>query len=348
MMDAKLRVLIAEDTEDDALLLIRALRKGGYTPDTVRVWNAKTLSEALSRGEWDIILSDYHMPGFGGDQLIQIVRDQGIETPIIIVSGAIGEEAAVELVKSGAQDYVMKDNLIRLVPSISRALKEAEDRKERRRAEEALKESEERYRNLILQISEGIIIFDHRTGKIIESNEKISEIFGYTEDEIHSMTIDELIRGCIKRDAGHWVIPENTGLVEGRIHQKDGDKRDIEVSLSRISLKENPDAASAVIRDITDKKEAERTQIQALIQIDRNIEQFAILADNIRNPLQVIVGYSALSTDEHTTEIVEQVDRINEIIKQLDQGWIDSDNVRRFLRRNYSIGSFEKPDYITQ
>ncbi len=113
MMDAKLRVLIAEDTEDDALLLIRALRKGGYTPDTVRVWNAKTLSEALSRGEWDIILSDYHMPGFGGDQLIQIVRDQGIETPIIIVSGAIGEEAAVELVKSGAQDYVMKDNLIR-------------------------------------------------------------------------------------------------------------------------------------------------------------------------------------------------------------------------------------------
>jgi PAS domain S-box-containing protein len=348
MMDAKLRVLIAEDTEDDALLLIRALRKGGYTPDTVRVWNAKTLSEALLSGEWDIILSDYHMPGFGGDKLIQIVRDQGIDTPIIIVSGAIGEEAAVELVKSGAEDYVMKDNLIRLIPSISRALKEAEDRKERRRAEEALRESEERYRSLILQISEGIIIFDQGTGKIIESNEKISEIFGYTEDEIHSMTIDGLIPGCIKREAGHRVIPENTGLIEGTIHRKGGEARDIEVSLSHIPLKGNPDAASAVIRDITEKKEAERTQIQALIQIDRNIEQFAILADNIRNPLQVIIGYSALSTDEHKTEIVEQVDRINEIIKQLDQGWIDSDNVRRFLRRNYSIGSFERPDYITQ
>lgn len=348
MMDAKLRVLIAEDTEDDALLLIRALRKGGYTPDTVRVWNAKTLSGALLSGEWDIILSDYHMPGFGGDQLIQIVRDQGIDTPIIIVSGAIGEEAAVELVKSGAEDYVMKDNLIRLIPSISRALKEVEDRKERRRAEEALRESEERYRSLILQISEGIIIFDQKTGKIIESNEKISEIFGYTEDEIHSMGIDELIQGCIKKDAGHWVIPENTGLIEGTIHQKDGKQRDIEVSLSHIPLKENPDAASAVIRDITEKKEAERIQIEAFIQIDRNIEQFAILADHIRNPLQVIVGYSALSGDEITTEIVEQVDRINEIIKQLDKGWIDSENVRRFLRRNYSIGSFEKPDYITQ
>lgn len=347
-MDLKLRVLIAEDTEDDALLLIRALRKGGYAPDAVRVWNAKTLSGALLRGEWDIILSDYHMPGFGGDQLIQIVRDQGIDTPIIIVSGAIGEEAAVELVKSGAEDYVMKDNLIRLIPSISRALKEAEDRKERRRAEEALRESEERYRSLILQISEGIIIFDKGTGKIIESNEKISEIFGYTEDEIHSMAIDELIQGCIQKDAGHWVIPENTGLIEGTIHQKGGGKRDIEVSLSHIPLKGNPDAASAVIRDITEKKEAERIQIQAFIQIDRNIEQFAILADNIRNPLQVIVGYSALSSDEITTEIVEQVDRINEIIKQLDQGWIDSENVRRFLRRNYSIGGFEKPDYITQ
>ncbi len=347
-MEQILRVLIAEDTEDDALLLIRALRKGGYSPYTVRVWNAETLSEALLRGEWDIILSDYHMPGFGGDKLIQIVRDQGIETPIIIVSGAIGEEAAVELVKSGAEDYVMKDNLIRLVPSISRALKEADDRKERRRAEEALKESEERYRSLVRQISEGIIIFDQGTGTIIESNEKISEIFGYTEDEIHSMTIDEVIPGCIKRDAGHLVIPEDAGLIEGAIDQKDGEKRDIEVSLSRISLKENPDAASAVIRDITGKKETERIMIQAFIQIDRNIEQFAILADHIRNPLQVIIGYSALSSDEITTEIMEQVDRINEIIKQLDQGWIDSENVRRFLRRNYNIGSFEKPDYITQ
>ena len=348
MMEPSLRVLIAEDTEDDALLLIRALRKGGYKPDTVRVWNAETLSEALSGGEWDIILSDYHMPGFGGEQLIRIVRDQGIETPIIIVSGAIGEEAAVELVKAGAEDYVMKDNLIRLIPSISRALKEADDRKERRHAEDALRESEERYRSLVRQISEGIIIFDQRTDAIIESNEKISEIFGYTEKEIHSLTIDEIIPGCIQRDAGRRIIPGNTDIIEETIHQKDGEKRAIEVSLSPLPLKGHPDAASAVIRDITDKKEAERIQIQAFIQIDRNIEQFAILADNIRNPLQVIVGYSALSDDEVTNEIVEQVDRINEIIKQLDHGWIDSENVRRFLRRNYNIGSFEKPDYITQ
>jgi len=347
-MEPTLRVLIAEDTEDDAILLIRALRKGGYTPDTIRIWNEKTLYEALPEKEWDIILSDYHMPGFGGDQLIRIVRDLGIETPIIIVSGAIGEEAAVELMKSGAEDYVMKDNLIRLAPSISRALKEAADRKERRRAEEALIESEERYRNLILQISEGIVIFDQRTGEIIESNKKISEISGYTEDEIQSIAIDELLQGCIKRDAEGLIIPENAVLIEGIIHQKDGNRRDIEVSLSRIPLKGYPDAASAVIRDITEKKEAERIQLQAFIQIDRNIEQFAILADNIRNPLQVIVGYSALSTEEITTEIVEQVDRINEIIKQLDQGWIDSENVRSFLRRHYNIGSFEKPDYITQ
>ncbi len=347
-MEPALRVLIAEDTEDDALLLIRALKKGGYTPDTVRIWNAETLSEALSGREWDIILSDYHMPGFGGEQLIRIVRDQGIETPIIIVSGAIGEEAAVELVKSGAEDYVMKDNLIRLIPSISRALKEADDRKERRRAEEARRESEERYRSLILQISEGIIIFDQRTGAIIESNEKISEIFGYTEEEMHSMTIDEVIPGCIGRDGGRFAIPENVGLIEGTIHRKDGDEIEIEVSISPLPLKGHPDAASAVIRDITEKKDAERIRMQAFIQIDRNIEQFAILADNIRNPLQVIVGYSALSDDEITTEIVEQVYRINEIIKQLDQGWIDSENVRRFLRRNYNIGSFEKPDYITQ
>lgn len=347
-MQTNLRVLIAEDTGDDALLLIRALKKGGYAPEMTRIWTRERLNEELHNREWDIILSDYHMPGFGGEELISIVRGEGFDIPIIIVSGAIGEEAAVALVKSGADDYVMKDNLIRLIPSISRALKEADDRKERRRAEEALRESEERYRSLILQISEGIIIFDQETGTIIESNEKISEIFGYTEDEIHSMTIDDVIPGCIQRDAGDLIIPGNTGIIEGTIYQKDGEKRDIEVILSRISLKENPDAASAVIRDITGKKEAEQILIQAFIQIDRNIEQFAILADHIRNPLQVIVGYSALSSDEITTEIMEQVDRINEIIKQLDQGWIDSENVRRFLRRNYNIGTFEKPDYITQ
>lgn len=347
-MDRPLRVLIAEDTEDDALLLIRALKKAGYTPETVRIWNRERLSRELQSREWDIILSDYHMPGFGGEELIGMVREEGIETPIIIVSGAIGEEKAVSLVKSGADDYVMKDNLIRLAPSISRALKEALDRQERRRAEEALKESEERYRSLVLQISEGIIIFDQETGAIIESNEKISEIFGYSEREIQALAIDEIIPGCIRRTSEGLTIPETASLVEGTIQRKSGEERAIEVSLSRIPMKRNPDAASAVIRDITEKKEAERLQIQAFMQIDRNIEQFAILADHIRNPLQVIVGYSALSSDEITTEIVEQVDRINEIIKQLDQGWIDSENVRRFLRRNYNIGSFEKPDYITQ
>ncbi|MDO9539749.1 MAG: PAS domain S-box protein [Methanocalculus sp.] len=330
MMDRMLRILIAEDTEDDALLLIRALRQGGFTPDATRIWTEEGLRSALEGSAWDIILSDYHMPGFGGDRVIDITREKGFDTPIIIVSGAIGEEAAVSLMKCGADDYVMKDNLVRLSTSVSRALKEAEDRVERRRAEEALLDSEERYRSLVQQISEGILIINGETGEIIESNEKICDILRYTNKELHSMTIEEIGGGLLLQKRGR--------AIEEVFERRDGQTIDLEISINPISIKGYKKVVCAVIRDITEQKELERHQVKAFLQIDKNIEQFAILADHIRNPLQVIMGYSLLSEDPTAQEILQQVDRINDIIKRLDHGWIDSENVRRFLRRNYGIG----------
>lgn len=337
-MNKTLRVLIAEDTEDDSLLLLRALRKGGFSPDATRIWTEEGLLRALRSTPWDIILSDYHMPGFGGDRVIDLVRQNGFDIPIIIVSGAIGEEAAVSLMKCGADDYVMKDNLIRLSTSVNRALKEAEDRVERRRAEEALLHSEERYRNLVRQISEGILIINGETGEILESNEKICDILRYTDEELHTMTIEEIGGGLLLHDGG--------GVVEEVFKRRDGQVIDLEISINPISMKGYKKVVCAVIRDITEQKVLERNRIEAFIQIDKNIEQFAILADHIRNPLQVIVGYSVLSEDPTAEEILIQVDRINDIIKRLDHGWIDSDNVRRFLKRNYGIG--EEPPALNQ
>jgi len=130
-----IRLLLVEDSENDATLLVEYLRHGGYDPECTRVDSAKALSEALER-DWDLVIADYTMPGFSGTAALTMVRDRGLEVPFIFVSGTIGEEIAVEAMKNGADDYIIKNNLTRLIPAINRELRDAEVRRERSKAEE--------------------------------------------------------------------------------------------------------------------------------------------------------------------------------------------------------------------
>ncbi|MGH3089808.1 MAG: PAS domain S-box protein [Rubrobacteraceae bacterium] len=156
-MNERLRVLLVEDSEDDALLLARELKRGGYEPDLERVYTAPAMEEALDRREWDIVISDHSMPAFSSSMALELLRRKGrADMPFVIVSGKIGEDAAVAAMRAGAHDYVMKDNLARLNTAIERELREAENRRERRRAREDLRKSEERYRTFIAQSTEGI------------------------------------------------------------------------------------------------------------------------------------------------------------------------------------------------
>ncbi len=140
-----LKALVIEDSELDAMLLLEQLKAGGYAPDTVRVDNAQALKEALAR-KWDIIFSDHNMPQFNSTEALRIVRSANPDTPFLIVSGSLGEEAAVLAMKAGAQDYLMKGNLTRLVAAVDRELKDAEERRARRAAERALLAQEEEFR----------------------------------------------------------------------------------------------------------------------------------------------------------------------------------------------------------
>jgi DNA-binding NtrC family response regulator len=142
-MGKPLRVLMVEDSEDDVLLTIRALKKGGYDPVYERVETAEAMHMALSEKTWDVILCDYNLPGFSGLKAITLLKERDIDLPLIIISGAIGEETAVEAMTAGAHDYVMKGNLSRLIPAIERELKEAESRRQRKQAEDALRESKD-------------------------------------------------------------------------------------------------------------------------------------------------------------------------------------------------------------
>jgi diguanylate cyclase (GGDEF)-like protein len=137
-MSTALRVLIVEDSEDDALLIARELRKGGLAPEYRRVDTRAALQDALDDAAWDIVITDHNLPGFGSAAAIMQVRQAGYDLPIIIVSGSIGEDVAVAAMKSGAHDYIMKGNLSRLVPAVERELREAANRHRHRDAQEMI------------------------------------------------------------------------------------------------------------------------------------------------------------------------------------------------------------------
>ena len=134
-MGTALRLLIVEDSEDDAALVIRELTRGGFDVTVQRIDSAAAMTAAIHAEKWDLILSDYSMPHFSGFDALNMVRSNGLEVPFIFVSGTIGEETAVAALKCGAQDYLMKSNLSRLVPAVQRELREYKERQERKRLE---------------------------------------------------------------------------------------------------------------------------------------------------------------------------------------------------------------------
>src|SRR6267143_1543960 len=139
-MGTPLRVLMIEDSEDDAALLLRELKRGSYDVTFERVDLPDTLKSALDTKDWDLVVSDFSMPHFSGTDALRILRAEGSDIPFIFVSGTMGEETAVAALQNGAQDYLMKTNLKRLVPAVQRALQEAEDRRKRRQMEQQVQQ----------------------------------------------------------------------------------------------------------------------------------------------------------------------------------------------------------------
>ena len=182
-MNKPLRCLIVEDSENDALLVLRQLRMGGYDVTWERVDTVEAMRAALGRKSWDIVLADFKMPRFSGPAALELLKASGKGLPFIIVSGTIGEEEAVAAMKAGAHDYIMKGKLARLVPAVERELRDAALWRENRRAEVALLESEKKYRELV-EHANSIILRWTRDGRITFLNEFGQKFFGYAEAEI--------------------------------------------------------------------------------------------------------------------------------------------------------------------
>ncbi len=195
-MRSQLHVLIVEDVEDDLLLLLRELRRGGYELDYVRVDTAEDMQAALDRQLWDMVIADYSLPAFSAPAALDILQQRHLDLPFIIVSGTIGEEVAVAAMKAGAHDYIIKGNLARLVPAVERELRDATERQKRHRAELALQESEARFRQSAAELHilstalesavEGIAQVDTH-GNYIKVNAAYADLVGYRSAEMLGM-----------------------------------------------------------------------------------------------------------------------------------------------------------------
>jgi diguanylate cyclase (GGDEF)-like protein/PAS domain S-box-containing protein len=184
-MSKPLRLLIVEDSEEDATLLIRYLERGGYALVSERVETSTAMSTALRRGTWDLVISDFTMPHFSATDALTLLQKTENDIPFIIVSGSIGEDTAVAAMKAGAHDYIMKNNLSRLIPAIERELRDVGIRRDRKEVENQLRESIERFQIITRATNDTIWDWDLVTN-YLWWNENVSKLFRYSADKVGS------------------------------------------------------------------------------------------------------------------------------------------------------------------
>ena len=262
-MGTPLRVLIVEDSEDDAELLLRELRQGGFEPAAERVETEETMCAALGRQPWDLIIADYALPHFSAPAALAVLRDTKLDVPFIIVSGQIGEETAVAMMRGGAHDYIMKSNLARFLPAVQRELREAEVRRERARAEEALRESEEKYRQLFAAESDAVAIFDAETREFVDVNDAGLHLYGYTRDEFLKLRFADITAEPETCDAAIEQTLEGTlsRVALGYHKKKDGAVFPVEISTGTFEWRGRR-MLCGIARDITERRCLEKEVLE--------------------------------------------------------------------------------------
>lgn len=252
-MKTNLKVLLVEDNNADADLVMRQLRRSGYEAECVRVDNELDYLHHLT-ADIDIILSDYDLPQFNGRRALELQQQSGLQIPFLIISGTIGEETAVEAMKHGADDYLLKDRMGRFGSAVQHALDQAQARRDRHGAQSQLK----LFRLLIENANDGIEIIDAASGRFLDANERAYRELGYSRDEFLRLTVSDIAplhppdSFATARDR---LKVEGVRMIEDLHRRKDGTTFPVEVSLSWVSL--DRDYILASVRDITRRKEAE-------------------------------------------------------------------------------------------
>ena len=315
-MQKPLKILHLEDNPMDAELIHNCINRDGISCEIELVSKKSDLLSAIENNCYDLFLCDFRLPTLGsGVETLNILRDKFPDIPILFLSGTIGEELAVDLLKKGATDYILKDKLVKLVPAIKRAVDEYSERKERKLFQKALEESEERFRNLFMNSHVGI----YRStpdGQIVVANPALIKILGFSSlDELKQRDLkNEGFTNQEERDKFKQLIEKESDVIgfETTWVTKEG---------KRIHIMENSKAIrgekgevlyyEGTIEDITERKLAQQELIEAKKHAEESdrlkTEFLAQMSHEVRTPLNTLVNLSKIINDEMEDNIDDEV-----------------------------------------
>ncbi|MGE3956414.1 MAG: response regulator [Vicinamibacterales bacterium] len=310
-MSQPLRVLIVDDSNADAELTVRELSRGGFTVDWRRVDRADTLAGALRDGSWDVVLSDFKMPQFSGLEALSVVHATGQDLPFILVSGAVGEDLAVEIMRAGAHDYVSKERLFRLAPAVLREMREAQTRRAHQRAEHELRKMA-----LVVEQIPSVVVITDLEGRIEYANPRFTELTGYTLDEVLGRNPNILKSGTTPPEeyrvlwetirSGHeWRGTFHQRRKDGSIYQEEAVIRPMRDAYGRIThyLKVGEDVTA---RHALEQQFRQAQKMEAVGRLAGGV------AHDFNNLLTVISGFTemamtGLAGDDPLRKDLEQV-----------------------------------------
>ncbi len=312
-MDKKpINILVIEDSEDDYFLIVRQINKSEeFSLNSKRVDSLDSMKKSLEDNQWDLIISDFSLPQFNTFRAIELLHYMQLSHPLIVVSGSIGEEKAVDLMRRGAKDFVLKNNLTRLIPIIKREYVEIELRKQQKieiekriEAENALTQSEKKYEQIVKTSQEGIWILDNDL-KTIFINSRVPKMLGYSYEKIYNSSIYDFVDPNLS-----YFLKNNTFREDIKFICNDNSEMWGIVSSSNICDESNKQIATLfMINDVTERKKAEiklkksydemeqkvNLRTEELKKSNRELELFAHVASHdLQAPLRTITGFTKL------------------------------------------------------
>jgi PAS domain S-box-containing protein len=322
-----LRILHLEDDPDFSALVAALLAKGGIEAELVLVTDRSQFESALAGSHFDLVFADYLLPGYTGLEALQFAREKCPETPLLLLSGTIGEQAAIDSLKSGAKDYVLKSRLERLVPSVQRAIEEVEERRKRRkvetellRREQHLQESERQYRLIFEGSPTPMWVLDRETRVFLEANEAALRHYGYAREEFLRLSLHNLVPPDDMADMIHHLqrlvelgAPAHFGLGGAwRHHKKDGSPMDVEIKWTAICFR-GCSAVLAMVSDITERKRIEQREA-ILSRLGQDLSSATCPADAakiIKSVAEKLFRWDAFTLDLYSAEQDQIVPLLN-------------------------------------
>lgn len=362
-----LSVLLVEDSDSDAELILRGLKKAEFEVGCERVETAAEMQRALAdtRRQWDIVISDYNLPGFSASAALALMHAAGLDLPFIVVSNNIGEETAVSLMRAGAHDYVMKGNLARLAPAVKREITEAAQRRLHRASAQALRDSEERWNFALEGAGYGVWDWDIASGTVVFSA-CWKAIHGYEDGEVPSTVEgrDSLIHpddrarvqaalrdyfsGSMARYSNEYRARSRDGswkwvLDNGMIVSRDAAGRPLRMICTHADLSERKRAEEA-LRELNEQLEnrvEERTRElrQAMAQIieSEKLASLGVLVAGVSHELNTPIGNMVLAATALLDKLNELIDGAghNALTRSgLQQGLAECHGASEIIARN--------------